>query len=53
MSNCFVFDTNNLISAAILPNTTSRKALDKAIDLGVMAVSGKTIDELIEVQAKI
>ncbi len=49
MSDIFVFDTNSLISSALLPNTTSRKALDKAIDLGVIAVSGKTIDEFIEV----
>lgn len=49
MINFFVFDTNSFISAALLPNTTSRKALDKAIGLGVIAVSDKTIDELIEV----
>ena len=47
MSDCFVFDTNSLISAAILPNTISRKSLDKAIDLGVIAVSDKTIEEVI------
>ncbi|MEO6673768.1 MAG: putative toxin-antitoxin system toxin component, PIN family [Ginsengibacter sp.] len=44
-----MFDTNILISAALLPNTTSRKALDKTIDLGVIAASNKTIDEFIEV----
>lgn len=49
MNKCFVFDTNSLISAAILLGSVSRKALDKAIDLGVIAVSDKTIDELIEV----
>ncbi len=49
MSYFFVFDTNSLISAALLPDTTSRKALDKAIGLGVIAASDKTIDEFIEV----
>ncbi len=49
MSDFFVFDTNTLISAALIANSTTRKALDKAIDLGVIAVSNKTIDELIEV----
>jgi len=44
-----VLDTNSLISAALIPNSANRKALDKAIGLGVIAVSNKTIDELIEV----
>ena len=49
MSDLFVFDTNSLISAALITNSTSRKALDKAIDLGVIALSDQTIEELIEV----
>ncbi len=49
MSDFFVLDTNSLISAALIPSSTNRKALDNAIDLGVIAVSNKTIDELIEV----
>lgn len=49
MSKYFVFDTNSLISAALVPTSTNRKALDKAIDLGKVAVSNRTIDELIEV----
>lgn len=49
MSNFFVFDTNSLISAALLPDTTSKKALDKAIDVGILAVSNSTFEELIEV----
>lgn len=31
MNNFFVFDTNSLISAALNPNFTNRKALNKAI----------------------
>jgi putative PIN family toxin of toxin-antitoxin system len=49
MSDFFVFDTNSLISAALLPNSVSRKALDKAINAGKLAVSGSTYEELIEV----
>lgn len=49
MSDLFVFDTNSLISAALITNSTSRKALDKPIDLGVIALSDQTIEELIEV----
>lgn len=49
MSSFFVFDTNSLISAALIANSTNWKALDKAIDLGVIALSNKTTEELIEV----
>ncbi len=49
MSDFFVLDTNSLISAALIPNSANRKALNKAIGLRVIAVSNKTIDELIEV----
>ena len=49
MSNFFVFDTNSLISAALTPNSTNRKAFDKAIFLGELVASNKTIEELIEV----
>lgn len=49
MSDFFVFDTNSLISAALISVSTNRKALDKAINLGVIALSNKTIDEFIEV----
>ena len=49
MSDLFVFDTNSLISAALITNSTNRKALDKAFDLGVIALSDQTIEELIEV----
>ncbi|HEY9362304.1 MAG TPA: putative toxin-antitoxin system toxin component, PIN family, partial [Chitinophagaceae bacterium] len=49
MSSFFVFDTNNLISAALRQKSTNRAALDKAIDLGSLAFSNGTFDELIEV----
>ena len=49
MSDLLVFDTNSLISAALITNSTNRKALDKAIDLGEIALSDQTIEELIEV----
>lgn len=49
MSSFFVFDTNSIVSAALIPKSTSRKALDKAILLGELVASSKTIEELIEV----
>ncbi|QPH41622.1 putative toxin-antitoxin system toxin component, PIN family [Pedobacter endophyticus] len=41
----FVIDTNTLISAFLLPHSTRRKAIDKAISHGVVAVSNDTINE--------
>lgn len=49
MSDIFVFDTNSLISAALISTSVSREALDKAITLGELAISKSTFDELIEV----
>lgn len=49
MNKFFVFDTNSLISAALLPNSINRKAFDKALALGGLAASNDTIEELIEV----
>lgn len=49
MSDIFVFDTNSLISAALVSTSVSRKALDKAIALGELAISKETFDEVIEV----
>jgi putative PIN family toxin of toxin-antitoxin system len=42
----FVFDTNAVISAALLKQSISRKAFDKALDEGELLVSAETIDEL-------
>lgn len=49
MNDFFVFDTNSLVSATLLPGSINRKALNKAIDLGDLAISNKTMDEFIEV----
>lgn len=49
MNKVFVFDTDSLISSALLPVPVSRKAFDKALLLGNFAVSGKTMEEFIEV----
>lgn len=45
----FVFDTNALISAALLPNSTSQKALKKAEHLGTVFLSKESLSELAEV----
>ena len=42
----FVFDTNAVISAALLKRSVSRHAFDKAIAKGKLLVSAETIDEL-------
>lgn len=44
-TSVFVLDTNTLISAFLLPNSTSRKAIDKAISFGIVAISNDTINE--------
>lgn len=49
MNNFFVIDTNNLISASLIPTSTSRKALEKAMTLGKIAIAPNTLDELIDV----
>ena len=49
MSNVFVFDTNILISAALIPSSINRQALDKALEFGKLAISKNTIEELLEV----
>ena len=49
MRDIFVFDTNSLISAVLISTSVSRKALDKAIVSGELAISKATFDELIEV----
>ncbi len=42
----FVFDTNTIINAALLKQSITRKAFDKAIEEGQLLVSLETIDEL-------
>jgi putative PIN family toxin of toxin-antitoxin system len=49
MSDFFVFDTNSVISAALIASSVNRRALDKAIDKGKIAISKETFDEMVEV----
>lgn len=45
MTNIFVFDTNFLVSASILPKSLLRKAFDKAVRLGFIASSPEVFEE--------
>lgn len=45
----FVFDTNALISAALLKRSVTRLAYEKAISEGTLLVSAETIEEINEV----
>jgi putative PIN family toxin of toxin-antitoxin system len=45
----FVFDTNVLVSAVLVSESTAHKALDKALTNGQLAHSLVTLDELREV----
>ncbi len=48
MTKIFVFDANILISANLLPKSVSRKAYDKAIELGIPVYSDTTLAEFSE-----
>ncbi|MDB5017911.1 MAG: hypothetical protein JWQ84_2743 [Mucilaginibacter sp.] len=48
-TNLFVFDTNILISAFILPQSTARKALNKARKDGIVIISQESASEFTEV----
>ncbi len=45
----FVFDTNVVVSALLLHESTSRQALDRALDLGKVLLSLPVLTELYEV----
>ncbi len=45
MSNHFVFDTNSLISAHLLPSSVNRLALDRAISIGTVVYSKESLTE--------
>ncbi len=45
----FVFDTNALISAFLLSHSVSRKALNRAITIGSLALSDAVFQEFIDV----
>jgi putative PIN family toxin of toxin-antitoxin system len=49
MINIYVFDTNSLISAHLLPLSVTRKAFDKALEKGIIAHSRETFSEFVEV----
>lgn len=49
MTKIFVFDTNCLVSASILPNSSVRQAFDKALKLGFIASSQDVFEEYTEV----
>ncbi|MEO6218917.1 MAG: putative toxin-antitoxin system toxin component, PIN family [Ginsengibacter sp.] len=49
MTNTFVFDTNCLVSASILPKSLSRQAFDKAVRLGPIASSQEVFEEYTQV----
>jgi putative PIN family toxin of toxin-antitoxin system len=52
MIDIFVFDTNSLISAHILPNSVTRKAYDKAIEKGILVHSAETFNEFVDTFAR-
>ena len=45
----YVIDTNTLVSALLLKNSTPRKAFDKALETGEILVSLEVVDELNDV----
>lgn len=45
----FIFDTNVLISAALIKNSPTESSLKKAIESGLLAFSRQTLNELIEI----
>ena len=49
MPNRFVFDTNAILSAALLPKSKPRQAFDKAKSEGILLVSDEVIEELNDV----
>jgi putative PIN family toxin of toxin-antitoxin system len=49
----FVFDTDAIISAALLKRSVSRQAFDKALDEGELLVSAETIDEFNQVLGRV
>ena len=48
-SKYFVFDTNSLLSASLLRHSKNKKTLIRAIELGTIAISIKSLIEIVEV----
>ena len=49
MTKIYVFDTNSVISAHLLPSSVTRRAFDIAWEKGILAHSRDTFTELVEV----
>ena len=49
MVDIFIFDTNSLISAHLLSNSTCRKAYNSALLNGILVYSEETVKEFEEV----
>lgn len=49
MTKVYVFDTNSIISAHLLPTSITRKAFDTAWEKGVLCHSRDTFTEFVEV----
>jgi putative PIN family toxin of toxin-antitoxin system len=49
MISVFVFDTNSLISAHLLPSSVTRKAFNIALENGILAHSRETFSEFMQV----
>lgn len=49
MTKVYVFDTNTIISALLLPKSLTRTAFDSAWDKGILVHSRETFTELVEV----
>lgn len=48
-TNFFVFDTNSLISAALISASVNARALDAALDAGRLAISESALQEFTDV----
>lgn len=49
MPNRYVFDTNAIVSAMLLPKSKPRQAFDKALQGGIILVSDEVVEELNDV----
>ena len=49
MNSIFIFDTNCLISAHLLPSSVNREAFNKAMKTGMLVYSEETMAEWVEV----
>lgn len=47
--SCWVLDTNTLVSRLLVPDGVAARAVDRALERGVLLVSEATLAELVEV----